>query len=84
VPVAKERWRILLPLSGNGPLERREMLVARVNGLFGGAIANESFNLSLSYLYGSVNGNPAHRVEVIDGDFIDLRCDLDPGAMARA
>src|SRR5262249_17762288 len=27
--------------------------------------------------------NPAHRVEVIDGDFIDLRTDLDAGAMGK-
>ena len=43
------------------------MLVARVNGLFGGKLAPESFDLSRAYLYGSVNGNPAHRVEVVDG-----------------
>jgi hypothetical protein len=31
-----------------------------------------------------VNGNPDHRVEVIDGDFIDLRTDLDPGAIGKS
>ena len=59
------------------------MLVARVNGLFGGKLAPESFVLSQAYLYGRVNDNPAHRVEVIDGDFIDLRTDLDPGAIGK-
>ena len=84
VPAAKERWRILLPLSNNLPPDMRAMLVARVNGLFGGKLAPESFVLSQAYLYGSVNDNPAHRVEVIDGDFIDLRTDLDPGAMGKS
>jgi hypothetical protein len=84
VPAAKERWRILLPLSNNQPPDMRAMLIARVNGLFGGKLASESFVLSQAYLYGSVNNNPAHRVEVIDGDFIDLRADLDPGAVGKS
>ena len=84
VPAVKERWRILLPLSNNLPPDMRAKLVARVNGLFGGKLPPESFNLSQAYLYGSVNDNPAHRVEVIDGDFIDLRSDLDPGAMGKS
>jgi Virulence-associated protein E-like domain len=84
IPASKERWRILLPLSDNWQKEMRKMLVARVNGLFGGKLAPESFNLSQAYLYGSVNGNPAHRAEVIDGDFIDLCDDLDPGAIGKS
>ena len=75
VPGVKERWRILLPLSQNREPEVREKFVARVNGLFGGKLAPESFVLSQAYLYGSVNNNPDHRVEVIDGDFLDLRDD---------
>jgi hypothetical protein len=51
--------------------------VGRLNGLFRGAFSAESFTLSQSYYYGSVNGNPAHRVEVIDGLPIDLHDDLD-------
>jgi len=84
VPTTKERWRILLPLSTNCEPEEREKFVARVNGLFKGKLAPESFNLSLAYLYGSVNGNPAHRAEVIDGDFIDLRTDLDQDAIGKS
>src|SRR5262249_47138954 len=83
VPGSKEGWRILLPLSNNQPPEMRAMLIARVNGLFGDKLASESFVLSQAYLYGSVNSNPAHRVEVINGDFIDLRTDLDPGAVGK-
>jgi hypothetical protein len=84
VPAAKEKWRILLPVSTNLPLDMRALLVARVNGLFDGRLAPESFVLSQAYLYGSVNGNTAHRVEVIDGDFIDLRTNLDPGAIGKS
>ena len=57
VPASKERWRILLPLSQNHPPETREKFVARINGLFGGKLAAESFVLSQAYLYGHVN-NP--------------------------
>ena len=46
----------------------RAKLVARLNGLFGGKLANESFMLSQAYLYGHVN-DAAFTGEVIDGDF---------------
>ena len=49
VPGAKERWRILVPLSLNREPEVREKFVARVNGLFGGKVAPESFVLSQAY-----------------------------------
>jgi AAA domain len=83
-PATKERWRILLPLSKNLPPDTRRMLVAYINGLFDSRLAPESFVLSQAYLYGSVNHNPAHRVEVVDGDLIDLRTDLDSGAMDKS
>ena len=82
VPGDKERWRILLPLSKNHPPEMREKLVARINGLFGGKLAPESFTLSQAYLYGHVN-NPDHRVEVVDGNFLDLRDDLYAGSIFK-
>ena len=83
VPGVKERWRILVPLSQNREPEVREKFVARVNGLFGGKLAPESFVLSQAYLYGSVNNNPNHRVEVIDGDFLDLRDDTYAGSIFK-
>ena len=83
VPDVNERWRILLPLSQNREPEVREKFVARVNGLFGGKLAPESFVLSQAYLYGSVNSNPDHRVEVIDGDFLDLRDDTYAGSIFK-
>jgi len=50
--------------------------VAELNGVLGGGIDPASFNLSIAFYYGSVNDNPGHRVEVLDGDFINLRSDL--------
>ena len=82
VPATKERWRILVPLSQNHPPETRENFVARINGLFGGKIAPESFVLSQAYLFGHVD-NPDHRVEVVDGDFLDLRDDLYAGSIFK-
>ena len=64
-------------------LEVREKFVARINGLFGGKLAQESFVLSQAYLYGNVNNNPDHRVEVVDGDFLDLRDDLYAGSIFK-
>jgi hypothetical protein len=67
-----QRWRVILPLSCNAPKTRHDILVATVNGLFGGALSSESFVLSQSYYFGSVNHNPEHRCEIIDGGFLDL------------
>ena len=82
MPATKERWRILVPLSQNYSPETRENLVARINGMFGGKIAPESFVLSQAYLFGHVD-NPNHRVEVVDGDFLDLRDDLYGGSIFK-
>ena len=82
VPGEKERWRALLPLSVNYPPEMREKLVARINGLFAGQLAPESFTLSLSYLYGHLPG-AEHRVEVIDGKHLDLRNELYAGSIFK-
>ena len=71
-----EKWRVLCPTSEPLPPERRYELVAALHGLLGEGIDPVSFTLSQSYYYGSVNSNPDHRVEALDGDFIDLRPDL--------
>ena len=84
MPVTKERWRVIAPLSENHAPKHRREFVAYLNGLLGGKLAGESFTLSLSYLFGSVNNNPDHRVEVLDGDFLDQRyLDLRPGAIFK-
>ena len=71
------RWRILCPTSTELPPVRRAHLVGRLNGLFGGIFAAESFTLSQAYYYGSVAGNPAHQVVLVDGRPIDTHDDLD-------
>ena len=74
---AAPRWRVLCPTSIELPPDKRKHLIGRINGLFGGTLANESWTLSQSYYLGSVNRNPAHRVEVIDGAPIDTLDELD-------
>jgi RecA-family ATPase len=80
---AAPKWRIVLPTSRPLPPGEREKLVARVNGLYGGIFDGASFTLSQSYYFGAVGHNPAHRVEVVAGDFIDQRDDLDAGAIYK-
>jgi len=75
------RWRILCPLSRDYDPAQRAGFLARLNGLFHGALARESFVLSQSYYFGSVKRSPSHRVELIEGDFIDAREDLEDGAV---
>ena len=74
---AAPRWRALCPLSEQMPPGRRDAYMGRLNGLFRGIFAGESWTLSQAYYYGSVNRNPAHRVEVIEGHPIDAHDDLD-------
>jgi putative DNA primase/helicase len=74
------RWRLLLPLSKTEPdVGMHPRLVARINGLFGNIFASESFTLSQSYFYGQSKDNPDRKPQalVIDGDFVDLRSDLE-------
>jgi hypothetical protein len=80
---AAPRWRAILPTSRPLPPEERSHLVARVNGIFGGILSNESFTLSQSYYYGHIRGNGDHRAEIVAGDFVDLRDDLDAGACGK-
>jgi hypothetical protein len=79
----KPKWRVVLPTSRPLDPKERAKLVARVNGVLGGIIAGESFTLSQSFYFGSINGNPDHRAELTDGDFVDLRADLDAGAIDK-
>jgi hypothetical protein len=79
----KPKWRAVLPTSQSLPPEERSKLVARVNGVFNGVLAGESFTLSQGFYIASVNGNIDHRAEVVDGDFVDLRTDLDATAVGK-
>lgn len=77
------RWRVLCPLSRDWPPDARVGMVERLNGLFHGALAGESFTLSQSYYFGSIRDNPGHSVELIDGAYLDERVDLDEGAIGK-
>jgi hypothetical protein len=77
---AAPRWRLLLPTSADLPPTARAWMAARVNGVLGGVIAPESFTLSQAYYYGKVGSNPDHRAEIVSGDFIDTRDDLEANA----
>lgn len=74
---AAPRWRVLCPLSREMPPDQHARLIGRLNGLLGGDLSRESFTLSQGYYFGSVNNNPDHRVELIDGTTIDQHDDLD-------
>jgi hypothetical protein len=71
----KPKWRVILPLSDRAVKTQHELLVAMVNGLFGGKLAPESFTRSQSYYFGSVAHNPDHQAVVVDGQFLDLKMD---------
>ena len=77
------RWRVICPFKEEHPPEKRALFLARLNGVFGGIFSNESWTLSQSYYFGSVNRNPSHRAELIDGTPIDQLDHLDAGAIAK-
>jgi hypothetical protein len=74
---ATPRWRVLCPFSTSKGPQHRSHMMGRLNGLFGGIFARESWTLSQAYYFGAVRRNPDHRVELIDGEPIDLHDDLD-------
>lgn len=76
----KPRWRVLAPLSGPASPSEHRKLTARLNGVLGGIAASESFALSQSFYYGAVDGAAEKAVDIVEGDFIDLRDDLDAAA----
>jgi hypothetical protein len=77
------RWRVLCPLSQEYPPDHRDVFMARLNGLFGGIFAPESWVISQSYYYGSVKQNPSHQVALIEGTCIDHAGHLDASAVGK-
>ncbi len=73
----KPRWRVVCPFSAPYPPEKRAAFLGRLNGLFGGIFAGESWTLSQAYYFGRAGDNPAHACEIIEGQPIDLHDDLD-------
>lgn len=81
---SKPRWRVLAPFSRPLPPDERARMVARLNGIFDGALADESFTLSQSYYYGHLYECAEFRAEITPGIRIDLLGGLDQGAVGRA
>lgn len=76
------RWRILCPMDGRTNAKGRAKLVARLNGLFDGALAAESFTASQSFYFGHV-GSPDAAAYLVPGRYIDVATELDAGAIGR-
>lgn len=80
----KPRWRALAPFSEPLPPDRRAAMVARLNGVLGGVVADESFALSQSYYFGHPYEPAEVRAEVVRGTRIDLLPGLDAGAIGKS
>ena len=81
LPNKGNRWRIFSPASMLYPPESRKLWVARLNGLFDGALDRASFTPSQYFRAGSVRGREPMRWYPIGGRFIDLANDLDAEAI---
>jgi hypothetical protein len=64
------RWRALVPVSQNYQPTARWELAARLNHVFGGTLAAESFALSQAYYFGRVAGVP-YEAHVSNGYYLD-------------
>jgi P4 family phage/plasmid primase-like protien len=80
---AKPRWRVLCQFSEERSPQQRDLYMARLNGVFHGIFAPESWTVSQSYYYGCVDHNPDHHAQLVAGTTIDLRSDLDATAIGR-
>jgi hypothetical protein len=75
------KWRVLAFCSREYPPSERDRFMGRLNGVLMGVLAPESWTASQSFFYGKVRQAPDHRAQVIVGDCIDLRDDLEAGAL---
>ena len=66
----RPRWRVLAPLSQNYAPSARWELAARLNHIFRGTLAGESFTLSQSYYFGRVAGRE-YQAHVVEGYYLD-------------
>jgi hypothetical protein len=92
-PGKGSRWRTFVPLSRELRLDghdvewlddERKKLVARLNGLFGGALDGASFVLSQAFFYGNVTGQTSVQTFLVEGRrFIDQAADLDTTARGK-
>lgn len=80
---AHPKWRVLAPLSRECAPDERESYVARINGLFDGALDPASFTLGQSFYIGkTAEGRPVETF-LTEGQCIDEAHDLDCKAIGR-
>jgi hypothetical protein len=77
------RWRVITPFSEEHAPEERTRFMERLNGIFDGNLASESFTLSQSYYGGNVSGKPPIETRLIEGRCIDRADDLDATALPK-
>lgn len=76
------RWRAVFVLSAPQSPDDYADLVARVNGLLDGALADESFDVWQSYYFGSVKGQKRVQTYLVEGDrCLDEADDLEAGSI---
>jgi hypothetical protein len=68
----RPRWRVLCPCSNLVTPHERNPLMDKLNGIFDGIFAEESWCLSQGYYFGKVGANPVHNVRLTLGACIDL------------
>jgi hypothetical protein len=79
------RWRAVCPFTRELSPEQHYQMVARLNGLFGGTLALESFTLSQAYYFGSVSGTPTRATIIVNGlQYLDQADELDESAVGKS
>ena len=82
LPGLGNRWRLVLPVSKPTHPGDYADLVARVNGIFGGALDDSSFKITQAYFFGSVEGSDPVQTLLVEGvRCIDDAEDLDAQAV---
>ncbi|MEM9421083.1 MAG: AAA family ATPase [Pseudomonadota bacterium] len=80
-PQKGNRWRVILPLETPCKPEDRGKYLARVDVVLGQVLSKESYRLSQAFYFGGVENGLPIKSFLVDGDYIDERCDLDDGAI---
>lgn len=83
---AVPKWRVVVPFSTELRPEERSRMMDRLAGVFaniGVEFAPESWVLAQGFHYGHLDGSTTHQVEHVIGTMIDLRDDLDGGAIGK-
>ncbi|MDE5440530.1 hypothetical protein GWG65_03505 [Bradyrhizobium sp. CSA207] len=78
--IAAPQLQAVIPFSTPLSSEQLPAMAARLNGLLKEKLSGKSFNPEALLPYGAV-GDQQIKTEIVDGDFIDQRDDLDAGAI---